>query len=176
MVARCPGSIPERSVSRKLPIAYQCSVSMIVNSGWPVAANSPAAMSSAVIRPSQGARTTVLFRSRSASASVARAFQLCLGRLGINDGLARLVRLQPRLLQRDLRGALRRARLVDLLRGDKATPEQRLHPTQRAGSERPLRLGATDAALGGIGLGGLRRDLVGGQPELGLQALHRRAG
>src|SRR6266850_1826676 len=72
-VARCPGSIPARSVSRKLPIAYQCSVSMIVNSGWPVAANSPAAMSSAVIRPSQGARTTVLLRSRSARASVARA-------------------------------------------------------------------------------------------------------
>jgi len=37
-----------------------------------------------------------------------------------------------------------------------------------------LRLGAADAARGGIGLGGLRRDLVGGEPELCLQALYRR--
>ncbi len=56
----------------------------------------------------------------------ARAFQLRLGGLGVGDGLARLVRLQLRLLQRDLRGALRGARLVDLLCGDEAVPEQRL--------------------------------------------------
>src|SRR6516164_10646702 len=48
-----------------------------------------------------------------------RAFELRLGGLGINDGLARLVRLQPGLLQRDLCSALRCARLVDLLCGDK---------------------------------------------------------
>ena len=58
-----------------------------------------------------------------------------LGGLGVGDHLARLVRLQLRLLQRDLRGALRRARLVDLLRGDEAGPEQRLHPRQCARSE-----------------------------------------
>src|SRR6266852_5682931 len=78
----------------------------------------------------------------------ARAFQLRLGGLGVGDGLARLVRLQLRLLQRDLSGALRRARLGDLLRGDEAGPEQRLHPPQRARSESPLRLGAADAAFG----------------------------
>src|SRR6516165_5019807 len=105
----------------------------------------------------------------------AGTFQLRLGGLGVGDGLARLVRLQPRLLQRDLCGALRRARLVDLLCGDKTGPEQRLHPPQRARSERPLRLGADDAARSGIGLGGLRRDLIGGQGEPCLEALYRRA-
>ena len=105
----------------------------------------------------------------------ARALQLRLGGLGVGNGLARLVGLQLRLLQRDLRGALRRARLVDLLRGDEALPEQRLQPPQRARSESPLRLGAADAAFGGTGLGGLRRDLVGSQGKLRLQAAHRRA-
>ena len=105
----------------------------------------------------------------------ARAFQLRLGGLGVGNGLARLVRLQLRLLQRDLRGALRRARLVDLLRGDEALPEQRLQPPQRARSESPLRLGAADAAFGGAGLGGLRRDLVGGQGKLRFQPAYRRA-
>ena len=66
----------------------------------------------------------------------ARAFQLRLGGLGVGDGLARLVRLQLRLLQRDLRGALRRARLVDLLRGDKPGPSR--------GSIRPSVLAARD--------------------------------
>ena len=78
-------------------------------------------------------------------------------------------------MQRDLRGALRRARLVDLLRGDETLSEQRLHPPQRARSESPLRLGAADAAFGGAGLGGLRRDLVGGQGKLRFQPAYRRA-
>jgi hypothetical protein len=99
----------------------QCSVSMIANSGWPVAANSPAAMSSAVIRPSQGARTTVLFRSRSARASVARAFQLRPRGLGVGDSLSRLVCLQLRLLQRGHHGL--------------AHPRCRVRP---AASSRPL--------------------------------------
>src|SRR5208282_310329 len=81
-----------------------------------------------------------------------RAFQLRLGVLRVDDGVARLVRLQLGLLQRDLRGALRGARLVDLLGGDEAAPEQWLHPPQRARSESPLRLGAADAARSGIGL------------------------
>ena len=53
--------------------AYQRSVSMMVKTGLPVVANSPVAVSSAVICPSQGARTTVSLRSRCASARVARA-------------------------------------------------------------------------------------------------------
>src|SRR6516225_2662305 len=172
-VARCPGSIPARSVSRKLPIAYQCSVSMIVNSGWPVAANSPAAISSAVIRPSQGARTTVLFRSRSARASVARAPSSSAS-VGLVLVMAWRASSACSRACCSAIGALRRARLVDLLGGDKAGPEQRLHPPQCARSERPLRLGTDDAARGGICLGGLCRDLVGGQGEPCLQALYRR--
>jgi hypothetical protein len=55
--------------------------------------------------------------------SRARAFKLRLGGLGVGDGLTRLIGLQPRLPKTELRGALRRPRLDNLLGGDKTAPE-----------------------------------------------------
>ena len=93
----------------------------------------------------------------------------------LRDPLARFGGLQPCLLERDLRSSLGGAGLIDLLGCHKATPEQRLHPSQRTGGERALRFGGVDAAFGGIGLGSLRRNLIGGDGECRLQSTHRRA-
>ena len=95
----------------------------------------------------------------------ARAFQLGLDRLGARDPLARLGGLQPRLLQRHLRGALGGARLIDLLGGHETALEQWLYSRQRAYGERSLSLGRVDGARGRVGPGSLRRDLVGGNGE-----------
>src|SRR5262249_17495338 len=52
-----------------------------------------------------------------------RTFQFGLDRFGARDPLASLCSLQPRLLERNLRGALGGAGLINLLGGDKTAPE-----------------------------------------------------
>src|SRR5262249_35446329 len=79
-VTRSPGRMLGSSVSRKSAMMYHCEVSIRVNSAFNGSTHCPTEVVTPTTRPSNGARTTVFRRSRSAWPTSARAARSCAAR------------------------------------------------------------------------------------------------